>query len=396
MMAVIARGMRAVMILMAMGSMPAAPANQAGQADASLVYIATRATSQAAAGPQGIYAAHLDAQSGKLSPLGLQVEMPGTSWLVTHPSRPLLYLVANPDGNPRVESKVFAYAADQRSGALTQLGAGGTGGQDTTHLTLDARSHTLVGASFTTGQVSAIRIQPDGTYAGVTSVQQDHGTGPHPRQSAPHAHAVVVDPTRRFVIAADMGADRVFVYRFDPSQGTLAPAATPYEGTPPGSGPRHLVFDPTGRFLFINTELSAEVRSYRWNARDGRLQLVQAVSAYPDGYTGTAKSSAEIGVLPNGRALYVSLRGDQHSLVVYKVNARSGRLTEIQRLPSQGKSPRSFAIDPTGRWLLVANDGSNTVNVFSIEPGTGKLAPTHESIPVPNAAALAFVGGNTP
>jgi 6-phosphogluconolactonase len=357
---------------------------------ATLVYIATRATPQAATGPQGIYAARLDTATGKLESLGLQIELSRISWLAPHPARPILFMVANPDGSTTVESALYSYAVDKRSGKLRQLGQTGTGGRDTTHLDFDAKSSTLFGASFASGEVTAVQVSPDGSLGKVVSGQKHSGTGPRPRQTMPHAHAAVIDPTRRFVLSADLGADRIFVHRFDAKTRALTPAQPPFEAVPPGSGPRHLVFHPNGRFLYLVTEMSADVLAYGWDGRQGRLSPIEAHPGYPAGYAGDEKSAAEITIARDGRHLYVSLRGDQDSIVVYEVNAKTGGLTEIQRLPSQGKSPRTFGIDPSGRWLLVANESTSMVNVFGIDKATGRLTAGNVSLAIPNPASLAF------
>lgn len=360
----------------------------AKQAPGSLVYIGTRGGQGAVAETQGIYAARLDSQTGKLTLLGQQQQMVGNSWLVSHPTKPILFLVSNTGGNP--DSNLYSFAVDKASGKLQQLSQVASGGKDTTHLYFDAKSNTLFGASFGSGEVTASPVSPDGTLGTVASRQKHEGTGPHRRQASPHAHAVEIDPSGRYVLSSDMGADRVFVHGFDPKTRALTTAPTPFEASPPGTGPRHLAFHTSGKFVYTNTELTADVRAYSWNAKQGRLQFIESVSAYPAGYTGAEKSSAEIGVSRDGRFLYVTLRGDQDSIVVYEVNRRTGKLTEIQRIASQGKSPRTFGIDPTGRWLLVAHDVSNSVNVFGIDKKTGKLSATGEAVTIPAAAMLVF------
>jgi 6-phosphogluconolactonase len=375
-------------IMMALCLGLAALSAHAKEAAGNLVYIGTRGTQ--AMPTQGIYAARLDTGTGKLAPLGQQTELFSTSWLVTHPSLPVIFVVANLQGSRTVESSIYSFAVDKASGKLAELNRVDSGGLDTTYLGFDAKSNTLFGASFISGDVTALEVLPDGKLGKVASSQKEYGTGPHPRQNAPHPHAVAIDPTRRYLVSADMGADRIFVYHFDSATRALAPAATPFEATPPGSGPRHLVFHPNGKFLYVNTELTAEVRVYRWDAKQGRLQFVEALPAYPAGYAGQAKSSAEIGISGNGRFLYVSLRGDQDSIVGFEVNKNTGKLKEIQRIASQGKSPRSFGIDPTGRWMLVMNEGTNSVNVFGINRATGQLSPTSESLSIPTPAMVDF------
>jgi 6-phosphogluconolactonase len=383
--------MNAKEILLALCLGLAAASVRAKDDASSLVYIGTRGTPQTSTGPQGIYAARLDTATGKLTPLGQQLELSRISWLLAHPSRPILFMLANPNGSTTVESQIYSYSLDKATGKLQPISDGGTGGKDTTHLAFDVKSNTLFGASFVSGEVMSLPVMPDGSIGRFASSQKHYGRGPLPEQNMPHAHAVALDATRHFVVSADLGADRIFVHRFYEASRGLTEGNPPFETAPPGSGPRHLVFHPNGRFLYVNTQMTAEVRAYQWDAAAGRLQLIEALAAYPADYAGEGeKSSAEIGFSRDGRHLYVTLRGDQNSIVAYDVDGKTGRLKEIQRIATQGKSPRTFAIDPSGRWMLVAHDGSSMVNVFAIDKATGKLSPTGESLPVPNAASLAF------
>jgi 6-phosphogluconolactonase len=149
------------------------------------------------------------------------------------------------------------------------------------------------------------------------------------------------------------------------------------------------VFHPNGRFFFLDTELTAELRSYGWDPKQGRMRLVQSVAAYPATSSGE-KSGGDIALSRDGRFVYLSLRGDQDSLVVYAVNSETGAFREIQRLSAQGSAPWSVGIDPTGRWLLVANQGSGSVVVFQVNQSTGKLTATGQSLTVPKASAITF------
>jgi 6-phosphogluconolactonase len=365
----------------------------------SLVYVGTRSAQPAAqaaspldAAPAllGIYAAQLDGETGKLRALGQQQQLRGASWLIADPKRSLLYSVGkSPDGVDS-ESMLYTFAVEA-GGGLKRMGEAASGGHDTTYLYFDRSTATLLGASYGGGEVTASPILADGTVGPVASIQKDVGSGPHARQSGPHAHGVALDPTRHYVLSSDLGADRIFVYRFDAATRAMEPADPPFESLTPGSGPRHLLFHPNGKFLYVNTELTAELWIYRWDAHNGRLHRLQSSSLYLQDYTGAGRSSSELAFSRDGRFLYVSLRGDQNSIVVYAVNDSSGAVREIQRVSSQGKQPWAFGIDPTGRWLLVANNGSNAIDVLAVDRSSGTLRATGESLSVPGAAAVAFM-----
>ena len=341
----------------------------------------------------GIYAARLDTKTGKLTLLGRKTQLDRASWLVRHPTLPVIYSVADSGGGITTEALVASFASDPKSGDLKLINKVGSGGGDATHMTIDAPSKTLFVANHDTGQVTALPLMADGSVGPVVSSQKDVGSGPHPRQNRPQPHAVVIDPTHHYLLNNDFGADRIFVRPFNGASRTLSPALPTTQATPPGTGPRHFVFHPNGKFLFVNTEVGSTLISYRWDTAKASLTPIQTLDLYPADYAGTAvKSSSEIGVSPNGRFLYVSLRGDSDSIVSYVVDASTGRLTELQRISSGGRSPRSFFIDPTGRWMVVGNELTNTVKVFSMDPKSGKLAATAESISIPTPVAFTFVG----
>jgi 6-phosphogluconolactonase len=358
-----------------------------------LVYIGTAVPFTNGAPPpvreHGIFAARLDPRTGHLAPLGRVAGIDGSSWLVSHPHLPVLYSVGLTGNDKKAESSLYSFAMDRTNGQLQELNRVGAGGTDATHLDLDVSSMTLFSANHNSGDVSAVPVLADGRLGLVASLQKGFGTGPHPRQNRPQTHAVAIDPSHRYVVTADFGADRLFVYRFDSSTRALTPAENAFEVLPPGSGPRHLAFHPGGGFLFVNCELTGDVRSYRWDGSKGALQLVQALSPYPVAYVG-GKSAAEIMTSRDGRFLYVSLRGGQDSIIVYAVDANTGTLAEIQRMPSGGKTPWSMALDPSGRWLLVANQGADSVAVFNVDAATGRLSATAEALEVPDPMSITF------
>jgi 6-phosphogluconolactonase len=373
-------------------------AHSAGTTD-ELVYIGTftfgppaqgAASEQRPIAQQGIYGARLDTKTGHLSALGLSAQINRASWLVTHPTLPILYTVAqSPSDNPASDSAVISFAIDPESGTLRQIAKTDAGGRDATHMAFDTASKTLFVANHGTGTVTALPVLTDGTLGAVASEQKDFGTGPTPRQKSASAHGVAVDPTHHYVMVADFGADRLFVYRFDGATRALTPAPTAYQQLPPGSGPRHVLFHPNGKLLYLDNELTGEICSYQWDGRRGELRLAQCQSPYPADYSGQ-KSAAEIAISRDGRYFYLSLRGDQEALIVYSIDRVSGALTEIQRISPQGKIPWSLGIDPTGHWMLVADQGSNSVAVFAVALKTGKLTATGESLSVPNPVAVAF------
>jgi len=337
--------------------------------------------------PTGIYAARFNEDSGQLTPLGLSIELERPTWLASNPDRPIIYSGNELGNDGKSDGQVLALAPDG-DGKLKILSRIDARGGGTTYVTYDAKSHSLFAANYGSGQTVSFPVNEDGSIGEAASIAQHDGNGPNPRQKSPHAHGVTVDPSGRYVLSPDLGADRIFISRLDPATHQLTPAATPFEAVPAGSGPRHLIFSPNGRFAYLNTELTAELHVYTWDASAGRLTPVQTLSTVARDFYGK-KSAGEITISKDGRFFYASNRGED-TIVVYSVNAKTGRLSEIQRISSQGDQPWHFTIDPTGRWFLIANEASGSVSVFKRNPKTGKLAPSPSTIDLPRPANILF------
>jgi 6-phosphogluconolactonase len=336
----------------------------------------------------GIWAARFDDVTGQLSPLGRVTLLDRPTWIVVNPEKPIIYSVNELGNAPGQDGQVVAYAVDPASGALREINRVDAGGGGTTHLAFDQVTQTIFTANFGSGHVTAIAVKPDGSLGEVASKQQDFGHGPSRRQTTPHAHAVAVDPTHQYVLAPDLGADRMFVYHFDDATRALSPANPAYVQFPPGTGPRHVVFSPSGRFAYLITELSAELNVFAWDAKQGQLKLVQTLSSVPADFKGE-RSGAEIAVSHDGRFLYLSNRSDS-TIDSYRIDAASGRLTPLQRIAAGGQNPWSFGIDPTGRWMLVTNETSSQVAVFKIDPRSGAVSATGNTMAMEHPVSATF------
>jgi 6-phosphogluconolactonase len=253
-------------------------------------------------------------------------------------------------------------------------------------VSVDRSGRALLVANYGGGNVALLPVETNGALASAHVVQHT-GTGPNAeRQEAPHAHCIIPDPSNRFALAADLGADRVFVYRLD-----LNGKALHHLGEAvmrPGAGPRHLAFHPTLPLVFVANELDSTVATLRFDAERGALAPQSTISTLPAGWTGT-NYPADIHVAANGRTLYVSNRG-HNSIAVFAVAASTGALTVQQVLATEGDWPRNFTLDPTGRWLLVANQRSNAVVVFGCDRDTGRLTLTQQRIEIPSPVCLRF------
>jgi len=335
---------------------------------------------------RGIYRTSLDTTSGRATVPVLAAEAKNPSFLALHPSGRFLYAVSEVDELAGARTgAVMAFAIDPKTGDLTFLNQQPSEGGAPCHLVVDRSGRNVLVANYGGGTVAVLRIGADGRLQPASSVRRHEGQGPNTaRQQKPHAHGVYLDAAERFAFAPDLGADRVFVYSFDAEQGTLTPhGAAPVE---PGSGPRHLAFHPKGRHAYVIGELSNTIAVFGYDPAKGELAPLETVKTLPEGFTGTSYT-AEVEVSPDGRFLYGSNRGHD-SLVVFRIDAASGRLALAGHVPVGGAWPRHFTIDSRGGVLLAAHQRSATIAFFRLDPASGMPKPFGASVAVDRPACL--------
>jgi 6-phosphogluconolactonase len=337
---------------------------------------------------KGIYRADFDAATGELGAPVLVAETPSPSFLAIDPKRRFLYAVneTGPVGS------VCAYAVDPATGGLTPLNRQSSEGAYPCHVSVDATGRTVMVANYGNGIVASYPVRPDGSLGPAASVIRHDGSGPNKaRQEGPHAHSIYPDPGNRRALAADLGADRIYLYDLNPEAGKIEPTAPAFASIAPGSGPRHIAFGKDGKHAYVINEMLSTITVCAYDDATGVLTPGQTVPTLPEGFGG-ASTTAEIAVHPSGRFVYGSNRGHD-SLAIFSVNARTGRLTLVGFQPTGGKNPRSFAIDPTGAYLLAANQDSDSIVVFRIDSKTGKLTPTGRKASVGLPVCLVFAPG---
>ena len=337
-----------------------------------LVYVGTY-TSR---GSEGIYLYRLDLSSGALQSIGKAASVQNPSFLALDPQGHTLYAVNEVDehaGQPG--GAVGAFAVDPRTGALTFLNQQPSHGTGPCHVCVDQTGRFVLVANYTSGSASVLPVQDDGRLGEATDVVQHHGSGVDPRrQEGPHAHSVTLDPTNRYAFVADLGLDKIMIYRLDRAHGKLVPNDEPWARLHAGAGPRHLAFHPSGRYVYAINELDSTFTAFACDATRGALQELQTISALPEGFAGTSYC-ADVHVHPSGRFLYGSNRGHD-SMAIMAIDEDTGTLTPLGHEPTQGQTPRNLAIDPTGTYLLAANQNTDTIVTFRIDQETGQLTPT--------------------
>lgn len=340
---------------------------------------------------QGIYRYAFDSQAGTIRPEPLQVvESVSPSWLVLSEDKRLLFAV-----NETADGHVSAFniASDGNVRLLDQLPSQG---DEPTHASLSQDQRYLFVANYAVdpdpgGSLSVLPVDRQGALQPVVQQARHQASGVNPeRQASAHVHSVVPSPDGQHVYASDLGADKVFVYRYDGASTNkpLTPSEPASVSLPAGSGPRHLLFDASGKHAYLTLEMHAEVVMF--DVREGNLIERQRLPL-TERQESAAKAGAGLHLSADGRFLYVSNRGTANEIVVFSVGKQDGRLALVQRRSVEGDHPREFALDPSDRFLLVANQKSNQIKVMRRDPLTGKLGETVQTFDQPAPSDLKFI-----
>jgi 6-phosphogluconolactonase len=339
---------------------------------------------------KGIYCYKLDLASGKLTSVGVTEGIKNPSFVSIHPSGNYLYAVSevsDADGKPG--GAVSAFALDRKTGALKPLNHQSSEGAGPCHVAVDKTGKVAIVANYGSGSIASLPIKSDGSLEKAATAIQHEGSSVVPaRQAGPHAHSINVSADNRFAIAADLGLDKLLIYKLDPAKGTLAANDPAFAKTPAGGGPRHFAFHPNGRFAYNCNEISSSVTAHAYDAAKGTLTEIQTISTLPEETKGN--STAEIQVHPSGKFLYCSNRGHD-SLAIFTIDEKTGKLTAAGHQKTLGRTPRNFGIDPTGRYVIACNQATDNVAVFRVDEGSGKLSQVGEPISVPTPVCVKFL-----
>ncbi len=357
------------------------------QVDSIRVYVGTYTRK----GSEGIYTFELNPQTGKTTPPRLAAKLVNPSFVAISPSGKFLYSVNEvsdfPGANGKKAGGVSSFAMNAKSGTLTKLNSQISGGAGPCHLSVDQTGKCVIVANYGGGSVASLPVKENGELEPAASFIQHEGSSINPRrQEGPHAHSANVDAGNNFVVVADLGLDKLMVYKLDAKKGTLTPSDPPYVSSNPGAGPRHFSFHPNGKFAYVCNEMQSSVTAYDYDAKQGVLTSLVTLSTLPEDYEDQGNSTAEALVHPSGNFLYVSNRVHD-SIAMYKIKD-NGTIKHIGNESTQGKIPRNFGIDPTGKYLLASNQDSNTIVVFAIDQSSGKLNSTGTVIEVPTPVCV--------
>ena len=335
----------------------------------------------------GIYA--LSNATGDIRHLGSSPEIANSSHLCLGPNRRFLYSISEiTEFENRSDGCLTVFAIDSKTKQLTQIQQVSSHGPGPAYVRLDQSGRFLMCANYVAGNVVIYPIRPDGTLGDPTANVMHSGKSVNPsRQEAPHPHAIVASPDNRFVYVPDLGIDRVVAYQFEDTTGKLRPKPELDVITPAGSGPRHFVFAPSGKWAFVSLELTSEVAAYAY--ADGVLTELGRWSTIPAEFE-DLNSCSEIRASSDGKNVYIGNRGHD-SIAVFSVDATSGKLTREQIVLTHGKTPRNFGISPDDRWLVAGNQDSHTLVCFRRDSSKGLLRQKGDVLDSPSPVLICFL-----
>jgi 6-phosphogluconolactonase len=341
---------------------------------------------------KGIFIYSMNVSTGLLTPEGVGPDVENPSFLALSPNHHFLYAVNETDtfnGNPG--GGVSSYRIDTSTGALTLINERTSGGTGPCHISTDAGGTHVMVANYNSGSAEVLPINStDGSLGEPSSVDQHTGSSVDPaRQEGPHAHCAIFDPSGKYGLVCDLGTDKIVVYKYNSTTGTIDASGVEPGVVAPGSGPRHFVFTNDGLHGYCISEMKSTITAFNFDPNTGALKAYQTISTLPTGFTGSS-SCAEIALSPDGRFLYGSNRG-HNSLAIFSVSPRDHTISLVGHEPTGGKTPRGFEMDPSGNFLIVANQDSNSLVVFKRNAKTGKLTPTGQTLECPSPASIVFL-----
>jgi 6-phosphogluconolactonase len=349
-----------------------------------LLYVGTYTNGKS----EGIYRYRFNPASGELKPAGTTRQVVNPSYLTVSPNGRYLYAVNEVDEFAGKRSGALTAFAVEQTGELRMLNQQPSLGGSPCYVEIDGRGNFVLAANYVGGNVSVLPIQPDGSLGAATDLKKYGGSSVNrDRQEGPHAHCIVLDSSNRFAYSCDLGTDRIMIFRFDNRKGKLQPGEQPWFKAKPGAGPRHLTFHPTGQYVFVMNELDSTITAFGRNQANGSLTALRTLTTLPADFSG-ANTGADIHVSADGRFVYCSNRG-HNSIAIFAIG-RAGDITAVGHESTRGQTPRNFAIDPSGAYLLAANQKSDNVVVFRRDQRTGRLTATGHVVEVPTPVCLKF------
>lgn len=339
-----------------------------------------------------IFLCEFDPGAGKFSIIDSFAGAVGPSYLAFSPERDYLYAIDDAVSDTILHyQSVSAFAVHRETSLLEFLNRQSSQGSGPCHVFCSKSGSHLFVANYNSGHVASFPLSDRGRISPASSVVTGEGSGPvQGRQEGPHAHQVMMDPDNNFLLVPDLGADKIQLFAFDEQAGTLVPNPhQPFLKLAPGSGPRHLVFHPSGDFVYVVNELNATVTACSYNRQNGALTELMTESTVDETHKGS-KYPAAVRIDPRGNHLYASTRGEVSSIAVFEVGV-DGLVRRIQVEEDVPAWPRDFNIDPSGRYLIAAGERSNTIELYRIQQESGTLQKAGISASIPSPGCVLFI-----
>ncbi len=348
----------------------------------SIIY----AGSSSARGSKGIYVLEFDQQKGTLKELQTVTEGSSPGFLAFSPNKDFLYSIYGKgtleDGN----GAVMSFKIDPFTGFLTKVNEQSVGGKGAAHISIDPKGRFAYTANYGDASVTVFPINSDGTLAKASDYVKHTGSSINPqRQTRPYPHSSIPSADGKFLYVSDLGTDRIVIYEVV-NGGKLKPAAVPFVQVPAGSGPRHFKIHKNGKFAYSVDELSNTIVAFKVNKKTGALTIIERLSMLPEGYSEVTYAS-DVHFSPDNKFIYATNRGHE-SLVIYEVNAKTGKLKMIGHESTGGKHPRNFMISKNGEYVLVGNTNTDNVVIFNRDNKTGLLKPNGVQHTIPAVSCL--------
>jgi 6-phosphogluconolactonase len=331
----------------------------------------------------GIYVYDFDSRTGDATQVN-HVKTSNPSYLAISPNEKFVYAV-----NENAPGAITAFSFDKKDGSLSLLDSQSSQGNNPCYVAVDKNGKFVAVGNYSSGTLSIFPVEKNGSLGPSLQTIEHAGYSVNSeRQEGPHVHATVFSPDNHFLFVPDLGIDKLMIYNFDEKSGKLSTAEDPFEMTEPGAGPRHVVFHPNQHYAYLIQELTGNISAYKYSK--GQIELIQDMSALPPQYLGSI-GSADIHVSPDGNFLYASNRGESNTIGIYEINKKNGMLQYVGHQSTLGKTPRNFNFDPSGNFLLVANQNSDEVVIFKIDKKTGLLTDTGKRIAVGNPVCIKWI-----
>lgn len=338
---------------------------------------------------EGIYIYEMNPSTGELKHQSTASGIMNPSYLAIHPSKQYIYAVSETGGNDSIDAGlVYAYRFDQNTKQLHQINAVSSHGKYPCYVSVHPSGNFVAVANYGGGNVALYPLSKEGALQKASSVVQHEGKGPTSRQETPHAHMITPGQQKDYLYAVDLGIDKVMLYEVDTEAGKLIKTDKNTQ-VASAAGPRHLTFHPTQNWAYLVNEINGTIAAHKVDPANGALTHFQTISTLPQGSSEGA--CADIHVTPSGKYLYASNRGQHNNIAMYTINQESGELTLLGHQSTKGETPRNFVIDPSGTFLLVANQNTDNVITFKIDHATGKLIDTGIETKIPKPVCLKFM-----